>query len=112
MGVKKLVRKPQEFFNQSCTPAKVYLVLSLISILSILIQNLFESHRYCLGMFSCQLDYSNIFIFLLKIVYMVVWAIIINSLCKTNYSNLAWAIVLFPIILMFVMLGLFMVNKM
>lgn len=112
MAVKKLLEKPKQFFNQSCTPAKIYLVLSLISVLSILIQNIFESHRYCLGMYSCKLDYSNIFIFLLKLVYMIVWAIIIDSLCKNKYDNIAWGLVLFPIILMFVLIGMFMINRM
>jgi hypothetical protein len=97
-------------FLKSCSPAKFYLVISLASIVVILIQNLFESYKYCLGPYSCSLDFSNIFVFLAKIIYVLIFAIILDSLCKNNHKKLAWLLVLFPYILMFVLMLLYILK--
>lgn len=104
------VQDQYNVFLKSCNPAKFYLVISLVSIVGILIQNMFESYKYCLGPYSCSLDFSNIFVFLVKIVYVLIFAIILDSLCKNNHKKLAWLLVLFPYILMFVLLLLYMLK--
>ena len=106
-----LLKKSKTFFHSTCTPTKVYLVFSLISILMILLQNLNDSRKYCLGMFQCKLNFSNILLFILKLVYTIVWVIILDSLCVNKYENIAWGIVMFPVVLMFVLLGMFIVSK-
>lgn len=98
-------------FLKLCTPAKIYLVLSLISIIAILLQNLFDAKTYCVGTYKCNLNYSNIVIFVVKIVYTVIWAIILDSLCVNKYERLAWGLVMLPIILMFILIGVFMFYK-
>ena len=105
------MRSIKQFYNSTCAPAKLYMILSLVGIVGILLQNIFESRKYCVGVFSCKLNYSNIFLFVMKIVYTMVWAIILDSLCENNYRDLAWGIVLFPIILMFVSIAVFMLYK-
>ena len=37
-----------------CTPAYVYLVVSLITVFIMLMQNLGGSNVYCLGMYQCE----------------------------------------------------------
>lgn len=106
-----IIKKSKTFFNSSCTPTKIYLIFSLISILGILFQNINDSRKYCIGMFHCKLNYSNIFLFIIKLIYTIVWVIIIDSLCTNNYESIAWGIVMFPLVLMFVILGLFVVGK-
>lgn len=107
----KLLKKSKTFFYSTCTPTKVYLIFSLISILMILFQNINDSRKYCLGMFKCKLNFSNILLFILKLVYTIVWVVILDSLCVNKYENIAWGIVMFPLILMFVLLGVFIVSK-
>lgn len=97
-------------FLKSCNPAKFYLVISLVSIVAILIQNMFESYKYCLGPYTCSLDFSNIFVFLVKIVYVLIFAVILDSLCKNKYKKLAWILVLVPYISMFALLLLYMLK--
>lgn len=103
------LEKRYNSFLMSCSPAQFYMVISLISIVVILLQNLIESYKYCLGNYTCSLDYSNIFVFFVKIAYVVVWTIILESLCKNGHKKLAWGLVLFPYLLMFVLLSWFMI---
>lgn len=105
----KYLKDQYNYFLAACSPAQFYMVVSLISIVGILLQNLVESYKFCLGNYTCSLDYSNIFVFLVKIAYVVVWTIILESLCKTGNKKLAWGLVLFPYVLMFVLLALFMI---
>lgn len=97
-------------FNQLCSPSKLYLGISLMSIVIILLQNLYDSTKYCLGAYTCSLNFPNIFMFIFKMVYVIVFTIILDSLCKTKYTNLAWGLVLLPYLLMFVLLGLIMLS--
>ena len=102
-----------KYFNELkklCTPAFVYLALSVFTILMIAIQNMGNTTRYCLGSFSCKV--SNTFmIFLLKGVYVLFWTFILNVLCQAGYTNIAWFLVLLPFILLFLLLVLILFNK-
>ena len=91
-----------------CRPARFYVTLSVVSTLLILVQNLIESRRFCLGSYSCKLPFNNLFVFLGKALYVVFWTIVLDSLCKNGYEDMSWILVLFPFILMFIGLGLFM----
>ena len=112
MTFSKHVEKTRQRVDKLCSPSKLYLGLSLISIVFILTQNLYESTKYCIGMYSCSLDYSNIFVFIAKLIYVGVWTIVLDSLCKNDYKDIAWGLVLFPYVLMFVMIGYFVFSNM
>lgn len=101
-----IIKNPKSFYLKTCTPAKLYMILSLISILGILVQNLTDSRKYCVGTQTCNLSFPNLFIFLFKLAYVLIWTIILDSLCKNKYTTLAWAFVLLPILLMFVLIGI------
>jgi len=49
-------------------------------------------------------------IFAFKIVYVLFWTYVLNLLCKDNNVRLAWLLVLFPVILMFVILGMLLLT--
>ena len=95
-------------YNLLCSPAQLYVFMSLLSIVVMFLQNMTETRKYTIGMFTRTLSFSNLFMFLAKMVYVVVWAIILDSLCKNGYKDLAWTIVLLPFVLMFVLIGLMM----
>jgi hypothetical protein len=88
-----------------CIPAYVYLVISIIALVIIFIQNIGNSDKYCMGQYTCDV-YSTIFIFIIKLIYILFWTWILNLICNAGASKLAWVLVLFPFILMFVLLGL------
>ena len=90
-----------------CTPAYVYLVISIIFIIVSSVQNYGNVNTYCLGDYEC--DVSNTYlIFILKIVYVAFCTWLLNLMWGAVYSTIAWIIVLLPFILMFIILaGLF-----
>ncbi len=98
-------------YNLLCTPAQLYVFITLLSIIAIFFQNMNESRKYCVGMFTCDLTYNNLILFAFKIGYMLIWAIIFDSLCKNGYINLAWALVLLPFVAMFILIAMFMFAK-
>lgn len=98
-------------YNSLCSPAQLYVFISAVSIIAMLAQNWSEPKKYCVGMFSCNLDFNNLFIFLVKVLYVVFWAIVLDSLCKNGYKDLAWTIVLLPFVAFFLLIALFMFSR-
>ena len=93
-----------------CSPAQFYFLLSALSIVGLGLQNLFagKKGKYCAGMYSC--DIANILVvFAVKVVYVLFWTIVLNSLCIAGYKKLSWFLVLIPFILFFVGIGLLMI---
>jgi hypothetical protein len=76
-----------------------------------IIQNMrkFDNSNYKCGSFSVNVP-SVVLIFAFKIVYILFWTYVLNLLCKDNNVRLAWLLVLFPIILLFVILGMLLLT--
>jgi hypothetical protein len=94
-----------------CKPAKFYLYLSIAGIVMSIIQNMrkFDNSNYKCGSFSVNVP-SVMLIFAFKIVYVMFWTYVLNLLCKDNNVRLAWLLVLFPVILLFVILGMLLLT--
>jgi hypothetical protein len=94
-----------------CKPAKFYLYLSIAGIVMSIIQNMrkFDNSNYKCGSFSVNVP-SVVLIFAFKIVYILFWTYVLNLLCKDNNVRLAWLLVLFPVILLFVILGMLLLT--
>jgi len=89
-----------------CTPAKIYFLLSVVSILAILSQNYLGSNIYIVGNKRIQLPHSNILYFVFKITGVLIWTFILQELCKSGYKNISWFLVLLPFFFMFLLIGL------
>jgi len=90
-----------------CTPAYVYLVISMVALFIILLQNQYNSKTYCMGNYSCEV--SNVtFIFIVKLIYILFWTWILNLICKATSPIFSWILLLFPIILMFIFIIMFL----
>ena len=95
-----------------CTPSYVYLVISCIALLVMIYQNFGNLNTYCLGNYTCTVP-STAMIFIIKAVYILFWTWILNLMCKSNATGIAWFILLLPIILMFILIaGMFIKDKM
>ena len=79
--------------NELCSPAYIYFIISVISMVIIFIQNIGNSRRYCVGSFACHVP-STILVFIVKALYM----------CKDGHKSIAWALVLFPFIVFFIII--------
>lgn len=86
-----------------CTPAFIFFVLSVISLLIMLFDNLEKTHHYCFGNVSCNVANTST-IFIIEILFIVFWTWFLNAICSRGYVNVAWFILLFPYILLFALL--------
>ena len=86
-------------YDSLCNPAKFYLIISAISFILILVQNLGSRNSFTLGTYS--VPHSNPMLLLLfNALYIVIWTWMLNLVCKIN-PKISWVIVLFPVILLF-----------
>jgi hypothetical protein len=104
------MNKVLEDLKKMCNPAFVYLVISVASILIIALQNVGNTDKYCIGLYECYVP-NTFVVFLFKILYVLFWTFILNVLCKGGYKNVAWFLVLLPFILLFVIIGWFLINQ-
>ncbi len=94
-----------------CTPAYVYLVISVIGIIVLMLQNGGNSTKYSVGCFDCNVP-STAMVFIVKVIYIVFWTFVLNYICKAGYKNLSWFLVLLPFIGFFVaIIGLMFLTK-
>uniref|UniRef100_A0A6C0F8E5 Transmembrane protein n=1 Tax=viral metagenome TaxID=1070528 RepID=A0A6C0F8E5_9ZZZZ len=96
--------------NQLCTPSLVYFVISMIALAISVVQNMGNRNKYSLGNFSCRVP-STIAVFIVKVIYILFWTWILNLICKDGYTSISWILVLLPFILLFVIMGLIMINQ-
>ena len=97
-------------YNKLCSPAQVYVVISLLSVLAMFIQNCTNQNMYCIGMFKTYTAYSNLIYFAMKLLYVAGWTWILQKLCKKGYSSVSWMLVLLPFLAMFILIGLLFVS--
>lgn len=96
-------------FRNLCTPAFIYLFISVIIFIVIAVQNFGNTTKYCVGTYECNIPNTYI-MFIFKAIYILFWTFILNSLCKAGYKEVSWFLVLLPIILLFIILGLIIVS--
>lgn len=95
--------------KELCTPAMIYFVISIVALIIVLFQNLGNSNSYNIGSFSCRVPNTTL-VFVVKLIYILFWTYVLNLICKDNHTNLSWLLVLLPWILLFVMIGILMLN--
>lgn len=93
-----------------CTPAYVYLVISLVTITLIMIQNAGNTNRYCLGYFECAVP-STAMMYAFQLFYVAFWTFVLNCICKAGFKQISWLIVLLPYILFFVLIGIVFLHQ-
>ena len=83
-----------------CTPALVFFVISVVSLFVMIFDNLENTHTYCVGNVSCNVANTSM-IFIFEILFLVFWTWLLNFICSRGYPGVAWFILLFPYILLF-----------
>ncbi len=95
--------------KELCTPAMLYFVISMIALVIVLMQNLGNTNSYHVGSFSCRVPNTAI-VFIVKLIYILFWTYVLNLICKDGHMGISWLLVLLPWILLFVMMGILMLN--
>ena len=93
-----------------CTPAYLYLVLSVVAMIILMIQNGGNTTNYSFGSFQCNVP-STTMVFVAKILYIAFWTFVLNSICKAGYKNVSWFLVLLPFLGFFVAIGLLILRQ-
>ena len=94
-----------ESIRKLCSPAYVYLVISVIAIVALMLQNAGNDNKYQCGDFECQVPSVGA-VFLAKGLYVAFWTFILDALCKAGYKQVSWFLVLLPFVMFFVLIGL------
>lgn len=99
-------------FNPSklCMPSWIYFLISMISVIVMVFQNISGNGLYKIGSYSCECENVTL-VFLGKLVYIFLWTWILNYLCSKGFKNLSWFLVAFPFIMFFILIGMFMLGK-
>jgi hypothetical protein len=95
--------------KELCTPASLYFVISMIALVMVLFQNLGNNNSYHVGSFSCRVP-NTMVVFIVKLIYVLFWTYVLNLICKDGHVGVSWLLVLLPWLLLFVMIGLLMIN--
>lgn len=95
--------------KELCTPASLYFVISILALVVVLMQNLGNTNSYHVGSFSCRVPNTAI-VFIIKLIYILFWTYVLNLICKDGHVGISWLLVLLPWILLFVMMGILMLN--
>lgn len=95
--------------KELCTPAALYFIISIIGLTMAILQNLGNTNSYNMGSFSCRVP-NTFLVFMIKFVYIVFWTYVLNLICKDGHVGVSWLLVLLPWILLFVIIGLLMLN--
>ena len=95
--------------KELCTPAMIYFVISITSLIMVLFQNLGNSNSYNIGSFSCRVP-NTALVFVAELIYVLFWTYVLNLICKDGHASLSWLLVLLPWILLFVIIGILMLN--
>ena len=99
-----------ESIKKLCTPAYVYLVISVLAMLILMVQNGGNTTKYCVGSFNCDVP-STTMVFIVKILYIAFWTFVLNYICKAGYKNVSWFLVLLPFLGFFIGIGLFILAR-
>jgi hypothetical protein len=75
-------------FDKICMPAQIYLVLSVLSVISLV----------CVK----RVSVGTVF---LKIIFMGLWAWLLQHLCSVGQINLAWILLLLPLLLIIMIIA-------
>ena len=95
--------------KKMCTPATIYFVISLISLIVLGVMNIGDSETLCVGNYNCHVGNKSL-VFIINGIYILFWTFILDLLCKNGYTDLSWFILLLPFILSFLFIGMVMIK--
>ena len=95
-----------------CAPASFYLTISMITLIIMGIQNsgylqivgTGERNVYCAGNYTCEVTNTGT-VFIIKVLYIIFWTFVLDSLCTKGLGIISWILVLLPLIFMFLFIA-------
>ena len=80
-----------------CTPAWLYLMLSIVFVLVAAVQNvyMFSSQYYHVGQVKCKVPHV-LLVFLLKALVVLFWTWALDMICKSGHPDISWVLLFLP----------------
>jgi hypothetical protein len=97
MSTKMLSPTKMKVIKELCSPAYIYLIISIIAILVAMFQNAGRTRSYTFCGYTMNVENTGI-VFLIKGIIVVFWTIVLDSLCKNGFSQLSWLLLALPFI--------------
>ena len=86
-----------------CTPAFVYLVIAVFGLIVVMLQNVGNTNKLCVGQVECS-GTNTPLAFLVNAMWIIFWTWVLSTLCKYGHPNVAWFLVLLPFVVAFIAL--------
>lgn len=99
-----------KIFDSLCTPAQLYLGISVLAVLSQCYQNIGNPNVFACGLMKANSPINNVFYIAFEVLYVLGWTYLLNILCKKGYNKLSWLLVLLPLVAMFLLIGLLILS--
>ena len=88
-------------FGDLCMPAKIYLILTFISVISYAL-TMYRAKRSLPEDSDVPIQRYTVPSMIGNIVFATLWILLLNYLCKTGHLTLSWVLLFSPAILMLV----------
>jgi len=95
-----------KLFNSLCSPAQLYLGMSILAVLGQCYQNIGNPNVFACGLMKANSPINNVFYIAFEVLYVLGWTYLLNILCKKGYKQISWLLVLLPLVAMFILIGL------
>jgi hypothetical protein len=88
--------------SKMCTPALIYLSISMFSIIVMIYQSFFHNvNVLTIGNYNSYTSSNIQIIFLIKILYILFWTWILNLICRAGAPLLSWILVIMPLVIFY-----------
>ena len=94
-----------------CPPALFYLVISSITLILFIIQNVGNTSVWCLGDYQCDVN-NNTFVLFVQFLYIILTTTVLQLICAYVTPIISWGLVLIIILSFFIFTGsIFLLQK-
>jgi hypothetical protein len=90
-----------------CSPAMFYLVVSMLSLLAVIFQNMGNNNMLSIGNYNSRVP-NTALIIIIKVICILFWTWVLDVICKAGYKWVSWFLVLLPFVLVFLMMWMVM----
>ena len=84
-----------------CSPVMFYLVVSLIILITFILQNVGNTSVYCLGDYECDVN-NNVFVLVVQFLYILLFTVVLNGICVYVTPIISWILVIIIFLIYFI----------
>ena len=94
---KYMTPNDMRIIKELCTPAYIYLIISILAIVIAMFQNAGKTKSYTFCGYRMNVENTGL-VFLFKGIIIVFWTIVLDSLCKNGFTQISWLLLALPFI--------------